>query len=161
MIELLPYIKMLHIVAASCWLGEVVVINFIMLPSLAEYDKQGKSEMLVTVFPKLFRLASLLSAATVITGTALFWFYTKFNSEIIFIGKWKIILIGGTLGLLLTLFHFFLEARVTKILAPNEKNYNYENHALVYSRLKIIPRIGLLVIATVFFLMMAAEYGIF
>ncbi|MBI4929313.1 MAG: hypothetical protein HY841_01005 [Bacteroidetes bacterium] len=158
--DFFPTIKMLHLFFASCWLGEVMVINFIMTPALGKYNKEGKSEMLVTIFPKLFRMASILSAITIITGTSLLWFYTKFNFEILMQGHWRIILIGGTLGLLLTLFHFFLEARVTNLLAPNEKNYNYENHALVYGRLKIIPRIGLVVITTIFFLMMFAEYGI-
>lgn len=46
--------RYLHVLSAAIWLGEVVVINFIMIPILTKYDKEGKSEILVNIFPKLF-----------------------------------------------------------------------------------------------------------
>ncbi|WKZ74564.1 MAG: DUF4149 domain-containing protein [Vicingaceae bacterium] len=154
-------IRYLHVLSAAIWLGEVVVINFIMIPILTKYDKEGKSEILVNIFPKLFKMASILSAITVITGAILLWFYTKYNFDILLSSRWGLsILIGGLLGLLLTLFHFFLENKLLKLLLPKEANDIEKNHTLVYSRLKIIPRIGLVVITSIFFLMMFAERGI-
>lgn len=159
--DLLIPIRWLHILSAAIWLGEVVVINFIMIPALSKYDKEGKSEMLVNIFPKLFRMVSILSASTVLTGSILLWFYTKYDFEILLSGRWGLsILIGGSMGLLLTLFHFFIENKITKLLAPNDAKFIEENHALVYSKLKIIPRIGLVVITSIFIVMMFAVRGI-
>lgn len=152
---LYTFIRWLHVISASIWLGEVVVINFIMIPVLSQYDKEGKSEVLTNVFPKLFKMASILSVSTVITGTILLWHFTGFDFTLLINSKWGLsILIGGTLGLLLTLFHLFLERNVTKLLSPADAAQLEANHALVYSRLKIIPRIGLVVITLIYLLMM-------
>jgi len=131
-----------------------------MIPILSKNDKEGKSEMLMTVFPMLFRMASILSAITVLTGAILLWLYTGFDISLTSTNRWEFaLIIGGILGLLLTFFHFFLETKLAKLIYPKDACMIEQNHNLVYSRLKIIPRIGLVVITSIFLLMMFATRG--
>ncbi len=57
-----PYVRWIHVLAASAWFGEVVAINFILIPTLSSYQGEGRKSFLSNVFPRVFRMASILSA---------------------------------------------------------------------------------------------------
>lgn len=158
--EVFFIIRTIHEISGSLLLGEVVVINFILLPAISEYTGDVRKGLLVTIFPKLFNLASVLAATVVITGLFMVFYLTNGNLSALTSGKWGLsILVGGSLGILLTVFHFFLEKRLAKKIGLVEKG-NDEKLAEVHLRLKIVPRIGLLVILTIFLLMINAAHGI-
>ncbi len=159
--ELFPVIRTLHVLAGSLWIGEVVVINFVLIPVLSRLQGAVKKEYLTTLFPKLFNLASILSATVVITGMLLVWHITNGDLDLLFSGRWGLsILVGGSLGILLTLFHFFMENRLAHKIGLGKKGDEGELED-VHLKLKMLPRLGLLVITTVFLLMINAARGIF
>jgi hypothetical protein len=66
------------------------------------------------------------------------------------------ILLGGGLGLLLTLFHFFMENHLARRIGVGCPDLSSEQVEEVHSKLKIVPRVGLGVISTIFILMLSA-----
>lgn len=154
-------LRWIHVLAASIWLGEVVVINFIMIPLVSKSNFEDKKQIISNIFTKLFRMASILSLTTVVSGILLMGLYTNWDLTLLTEGRWGIsILLGGIFASGLTLFHFFLEHKVTFLLSNEDREILNNNYALVYSRLKIIPRIGLVVISSIYLLMMFAVRGI-
>jgi len=158
--ELLPIIRWLHVISAAAWLGEVVVINFVLIPALSRFDRDGRKLFLVKLFPRVFRLASVLSGTTAITGGFLLYHYTGGQFSVLLNNMWGIcMLVGGGLGLLLTIFHFFIENRLGKKINVIRHSGSDAVFREVYLDIKIVPRLGLLVITTIFFLMMYAVRG--
>src|SRR5690606_38634600 len=69
----LVFVRALHVLAASCWLGEVLVINLILVPTLSSYTGAARRDFLATVFPRVFRLASVLAGTVAVTGALLLY----------------------------------------------------------------------------------------
>lgn len=158
--EVLPFIRALHVIAASSWLGEVIVINFVLIPLVARNTGEIRKQFIITLFPRLFRLASILSATTVLTGAYLLHVYTQDDFTLLLNGRWGLgILIGGSLGLLLTLFHFFMENKLAKRIGIVKKTGSADVLEDVHLKLRIVPRLGLVVIVTAYLLMLYAVRG--
>lgn len=160
--ELYTLIRWLHVIAASAWFGEVVIINFILIPTLSKYQGAGRKDFLNTIFPKIFRLASVLSFATAVTGGVLLYYHVGFNIGLLAErGAWGIsLLIAGTLGLILTLFHFFIENLMARKIGVGNPDLPQEEVEDVHLKLKLVPRIGMAVITIIFVLMMNATHGL-
>ena len=154
-------IRWIHVAAASAWFGEVVVINFVLIPVLAKYDAETLKRFLTTVFPRIFTLASVLSLTAVISGAALVYLITDGDLALLTEGRWGLsILIGGSIGLALTLFHFLLENRLARGIGLGRRDISDEAITDVHAKLKTIPRLGLGVITATYVLMMFAVRGV-
>lgn len=159
--NLFPIIRTIHVLSGALWIGEVFVINIILIPVLSKFHGDLRRAFLISIFPKIFHLASVLSAGVVITGMIMVYYLTNGNLENLLHGKWGLsILIGGSLGIMLTLFHFFMENRLARKIGLGKEGDD-EKLAEVHLRLKIVPRLGLLVISIIFLLMLNASREIF
>lgn len=154
-------LRWVHIGAGSAWLGEVVVVVFVLVPVLIKMTAERRIWMLKTVFPRIFRLASVLSLTAVLAGAGLYLAMNDWNLNLerLVSGQWGLsILIGGTLGLALTVFHFVVEGKLEPVLlAASEGDLEDER---IVRFLAIVPRIGLGVLVVVFGAMMYAAKGI-
>ena len=159
--DLYTIVRWTHVLAASAWFGEVVVINFILIPTLSRYSAESRKDFLNAVFPRVFRLASILAATAVVTGVLLLYHHTRFDLSVLTESRWGIAIgIGGTLGLLLTLFHFFMENRLARRVGVGDPELSGDAVEDVHTKLTIVPRAGLVVITTIFVLMMTAVRGL-
>jgi putative copper export protein len=153
-------LRWIHILAGAAWLGSVVMVVFVLVPSLLRIGDQRRAWFLSTVFPRVFKLASVLSVTVIAAGLGLY--LERFNwrprLDPLVSSRWGwAILVGGGLGLLLTIFHFFAESR----LAPQVKKARAEPvDSRVYTVLRIAPRIGLAILTTVIILMAYAARGL-
>jgi len=158
--DLFLVVRWIHVLAASTWLGEVVVINFILIPALSGYVGAARKDFLNAVFPRVFRLASILAATAAVTGGLLLYHQTQLRLDMLFESRWgKMILIGGTLGLVLTLFHFFMENKLARKIGVGCPDISDEAVEDVHSKLQVVPRMGLLVITAIYVMMMIAVRG--
>lgn len=157
--ELFSFFRWIHVAAGSAWFGEVIVINFILIPALSKNQGEARKDFLNLIFPKIFTLASVLSATTSITGGILLYQFLGFDlSELTKRGTWGYsILFAGTLGLILTLFHFFIENLLARKIGVGDPNISKEDVEDVHLKLKIVPRLGMLVISIIFFLMLNSK----
>ncbi|MDY0081707.1 MAG: hypothetical protein RBR74_00860 [Ignavibacteriaceae bacterium] len=161
MSEVYTTIRAIHILAAALWLGLVMVINFVILPVLSGLEGEFKRQVVKSIFPRIFILASVFSATVVITGLYLVYYLTNGNLEALLYGRWGIsILIGSSLGILLTLFHFFLEGKLSKKISMGKHGDNQKLEE-VHLKMKIVPRVGLTILTVIFLLMINAAHGIF
>lgn len=153
-------VRWLHILSGAAWLGAVAMVVFVLVPSLHQLDEQQRGWFLKTVFPRVFRLASVLSVAVVTTGLALYLerFGWRLQLEPLVSTRWGwSILTGGTLALFLTGFHFLAEGR----LAPHVKGGGTTPvDPRVMSVLRIAPRVGLTILVTVVIAMAYAARGL-
>jgi uncharacterized membrane protein len=158
--SLLNIVRWVHIIAGIAWLGEVVTVNVVLLPTLFNLERESRAAFIRQIFPRVFRLASVLSLTAILSGALMNYLMTGWKNLDALLGtRWGIgILIGGSLGLLLTLFHFFAESRLEPVAVSvrDESEIDIEKFVSV---LKIVPRVGLLVILTVVLLMMYAARG--
>lgn len=157
-------LRWIHILAGASWLGEVLVINFILVPVLARLEPGKRGWFLAAIFPRIFRLASALSLTAVLAGAALNLSLNDWNLNAtvarLTSSRWGwSILIGGLLGLGLTLFHFTVERRLEPHVLAAQEESDSEAFAMIVRRLRIIPRAGLAVLLLTFLLMMIAARG--
>lgn len=153
--------RWLHIISGAAWLGEVITINVVLIPSLLSATREDQARMIRNVFPRLFRLASVLSLISISSGLTMSYLLSGWTDLTIFLTtRWGIaILIGGGLGIALTLFHFFVESRLEPIAVSMDSGSDPVDIERVVRVLRYVPRIGLLVMLTIFVLMMYAARG--
>lgn len=154
----LVFVRWIHVLAASAWFGEVLVINVILVPTLSRYEGPARREFLSTVFPRIFRLASVLAGTVAATGAVLVYRYTGGDIQALTQGgRWgQCLLAGAILGGILISFHFFMEDRLARRVGIGRPDVSHEVVDDVHVKLKVVPRVGLAVISTIFFLMMLA-----
>ena len=153
-------VRWIHVFAAASWFGEVVTINFVLVPALRQLNMQQRARFLNTVFPRIFRLASVLSATTVVTGAVLFVKRVGLNVEAIFgSASATFLAIGAIMGLALTFFHFFMEPRLAKLCHIADAEGNDDVTDSVVSRLRVVPRGGLAFMSLIVLFMMLGARG--
>jgi uncharacterized membrane protein len=156
--SLLNIVRWVHIISGVAWLGEVITINFVLLPVLLKMEKENRGPFIRQIFPRVFRLASILSVSAILSGAFMSYLITGWkNLGSLLNTRWGIgILIGGSLGLALTLFHFLAESRLEPVAVKADE----ADVEKIISALKVVPRVGLGVIALVVVLMMYAARGV-
>lgn len=163
MTELLFFLRLLHVVAGVAWLGEVITINFVLLPALFKARGEERVMLLTTVFPYVFRLATVLGGLAVASGVGLLLAYTRLNLALLVQSRWGwFVLVGGTLGGLLYAFHLFQESGAERSLASHlimaTEEGDPEAAVALIRRLAVFPRAGMVILATVIGLMVAAAH---
>ena len=154
-------VRWVHIISGVAWLGEVITINFVLLPALIKMKKNARGTFLRQIFPRVFRLASVLSLTAILSGATMSYLTTGWkNPEELYSTQWGIgIIIGGSLSLLLTLFHFFVESRLEPIVATADEGSEIDVEKII-TVLKVVPRIGMIILVLIVFLMMYAARGL-
>ncbi len=161
--EILFAVRLAHVVAGVSWLGEVVTINFVLLPALFHAVGDDRLVLLSTVFPRLFRLATVLGGTTVASGLVLFLWYTNLNPLASLRGQWAwLILGGGTVGAALYAFHLFQESGAERSVAAHlafvvDADDPREAQRLL-THLAFFPRLGMVVLVAVVALMVGAAH---
>lgn len=161
--DLMFVVRLIHTVAGISWLGEVLVINLVLIPALIRVKPANRIFLLETVFPPLFRLATVLGGLAIASGAGLVAWFTKLQPGMLFATSWGwSITIGGVLLLVLYTFHLVQESRLEESLASNLVAATQANDtqmmALLLRRLAIIPRLGMAVLVTGIVLMIAAAH---
>lgn len=158
--SLLNVVRWVHVISGISWVGEVITINFVLVPVVIKLSKEERGVFVRNVFPRIFRLASVLAGTAVVSGAIMNYLLTGWkNLDVVLSSRWGLsIAIGGALGLLLALFHFFVEFRLEPA-AESEEDLPDSEIEKMLSTLKMIPRIGLVVLIIVVLLMMIAARG--
>ena len=152
-------IRNVHVLSASIWLGMVVVMNFGLMPLVAKKLLQHEVDILQPIFKNVTNLVSISAFFTFVTGGIILWIQTKFHFvEMIKNTRGILILIAGGIGFIITLFHFFAEGKVEKYL--KNRLPNKEELLVGYKGIEYIPRLGLLIISSIFITMLIAVRGI-
>ena len=161
-INWLNIVRWVHILAGAAWLGEVVTINFVLVPALSRMDLAERGRFVRRVFPRVFRLASVLAATTLLAGLALGIMMTGWRELDVFLSSRRglALLAGGALGLLLALFHFLAERRLRPQVLAARETLDREAIEAVTRMLRVVPRLGLGVMVAIFLLMMIAARGL-
>ncbi len=153
-------LRWVHVVAAAAWFGEVVTINFVLVPAVTRLPKDQAPKVLHQIFPRIFKLASWLSATAVLTGIGLASKKYIANPEVLWTSTPGVLFsVGAVLGLLLTTFHFVLEPRLDGMICTAAEDDDTELSGRVLQLLKIVPRVGLGVMTTIVVTMMIGARG--
>jgi len=160
--DLIPFLRWLHILSGAAWLGEVVTINFVIIPALKHMDARDRPRYIRETFPRLFRLASILSLISVSSGITMLILTADWNGPAAFLAsRWGLsITFGGSLALALTAFHFFVESRLEPIASSLEAGTPGKDIDKVIRILRVVPRVGLVVMIVIFISMMYTARGI-
>lgn len=64
-------LRWIHALAGAAWFGEVMVIVFVLVPTVTRAEPDRQRWILANLFPRLFRLASVLVATVLLAGILL------------------------------------------------------------------------------------------
>jgi hypothetical protein len=157
--------RWIHLLAGTAWLGEVLVVNVVLVPVLARLESGKREWFLAAIFPRIFRLASVLALTTVLAGAALNLSLSGWRVDVaasrLIASRWGwSILIGGSLGFGLMLFHFVAERRLEPHVVVGDDDPDGIAWARTLRSLKIIPRAGFGLLLLIVLLMMFAARGL-
>jgi uncharacterized membrane protein len=155
----LAILRWVHILAGAAWLGEVVVIVFVLVPAVLRLPAARRPEFIAGVFPRIFRLASVLAFLTLAAGAGLNYQLTGWQNLGAYFASPRgvFIAIGGGLGLALGIFHFTAERRLESGVSRLASGRGEADRILKV--LAIVPRVGLGVLLVIFLSMMLAARG--
>lgn len=159
MTETLFVVRFVHVVTGLGWLGEVLTVNFVLLPALARADPELRGRILGAIFPLVFRLATILAGLAIVSGAVVFWIMSDGNLGRLVDTTWgQRLLIGGLLAGPLFAFHLLQESRWEGSLARRLGTMCSDPAAsdLILRRLRVIPRVGLAILVLAVFFMSAA-----
>lgn len=154
-------IRWIHVISGVAWVGEVITINFVLVPALLKMKKETRGAFIRQIFPRVFQLATVLSLTAILSGAAMSYLITGWKDlDEWLLTRWGVgIFVGGLLALLLTLFHFFIESRLEPIAVTADAQSEIDVDKIV-TILKIVPRIGLGILISIVLLMMFAARGL-
>jgi len=156
------FFRWLHILAGAGWLGEVIVIVFVLVPTISRLPREDRPSYIAEIFPRMFRLASVLAGLTIVAGAVINYQLTHWINLGPYIRSFRggAIVVGGLLGLALALFHFFIEVRIESRVAGLATTLDKKELASLERYLTLIPRVGILVLFVIFILMMVGTRGL-
>lgn len=163
MTELMYVVRLVHLLSGVGWVGEVITINFVLLPALFRASADDRVVLLQTVFPYIFRLATVLGGLAIASGIGLVLWNTRLDLTLLVTTSWGWrILIGGVIGAIIYTFHLVQESGAERSLAAelvfmNESDDPRAAEPLL-RHLAIFPRVGMVVLMVVVALMVAATY---
>jgi uncharacterized membrane protein len=155
-------VRWLHILTAAAWLGQVVVLNFVLVPAVVKEERaEARLDLLQKLFPPIFRLASILSGLSVVAGGFLLWGRHHEDWSTLF-ASWHghALVTGATLAVLLMAFHHALEPKLGRMIRKAHEAKDAAASDAIVRKLKIAPRIGLGVLTLVMVLMMIGVRGV-
>jgi uncharacterized membrane protein len=156
-VDVVNVLRWAHLIAGAAWLGEVVVVVFVLVPVVVRADEANQRWMLATVFPMVFRLASVLIILVLTAGALLNLAMSNWSVDLDALTGTtggRFILIGGLLGLALGVFHFVAERKLEPMAVGAIEGAEIEK---LIDRLRYVPRLGLVVLVVVFSLMVLAS----
>ncbi len=161
MLELIFALRLVHVVAGVGWAGEVLTINFVLLPALFRARAGDRAILLQTVFPYVFRLATVLGGIAILSGLGLLAWYTQLDLTRLVTSTWGWrVLAGGSLGGALYAFHVFQESGMERSLAAHlvflTDSDDPRAAEPLLRHLALFPRVGIVVLLIVIGLMSAA-----
>lgn len=142
------------------WLGEVLVVIFVLAPAVNKVQGATRVAYLQETYPRVFRLASVLSLTAVISGVGVY--LARFNWSLqlapLVETRWGLwILVGSSLGVLLTAFHFFAEAKLEPAISQSVEPADVNRMVWIVT---VVPRIGVFVLLGAALAMMYAARGL-
>lgn len=150
--------------AGFAWWGEVFYINFILTPMLPKLELQVKERVMLEIYPRMFRMATILSSLTIAFGILTALFLAKFNVDLFTTSTWGLLIsIGGSLGLFMFLLHMTVERvelKVLKYVEPGNKQELPQELMLLEKRVMWLPRIGFVILTSIIVVMVYATQGI-
>ena len=161
MAEFANLFRWIHILSGAAWFGEVLLIVFVLVPSVTRLEAPTRASYVGTVFPRVFRVASMSVALVLLSGLGLNYALTGWRDIGAYIQSTPglLVTVGGVLGLLLGLFHFVIEARIEKRVLKLVDQVEGPELEKLMRYLRIIPRVGLGILVLVFLSMMIAARG--
>ena len=147
--------------AGAAWFGEVAAIVFGIVPLIGKLPVDERNRFLSRVFPRLFRLASMLVEVSLGAGAVLNYQLTGWRNLGIYFAsaRWTILFVGAALGLGMGLFHFIVEPKLEGRIQALVEADDRESMEKVTRFLQISPRIGFIILIVVMVLMMAFSRG--
>lgn len=130
------YLELINSTILLIWLGTVIVVNFVFIPSLAKLTDDNKAKVIGAIFPRLFRFATVLVLLFITTLLLRLANGHETNT------------LATVLISTLSIFHLAVEPKFRRLAMDlSRSNYSQENLKVFAKYINFIPRIGLGIIS--------------
>lgn len=164
MVELISVLRWIHELAAITWFGEVFVVTHIIAPTLHRLPDSPKGLVMLKLYPRIFRMATVSSSTTITAGAIVALLEARFDySYFLTTFRGQLILVGGLIGLFMFLLHSTVERVEMKALRRVRVEPQGElpqELKVLDRRLRVLPRIGFTLLTIVLVLMIYVSHGI-
>jgi uncharacterized membrane protein len=164
MVELVSLLRWIHEIAAITWFGEVFVVTHIIVPTLTKLPDSPKGVLMLKLYPRVFRMATISSSATVAAGTAVALLQVNFDfTYFLQTFRGQLIFVGGLVGLFMFLLHTTVERVEMKALSRVRLDAQAglpQELMVLDRRLRVLPRVGFTLLTIALFLMIYVSHGI-
>lgn len=163
MVELFSVLRWIHELAAITWFGEVFVVTHIIVPALSRLPDSPKGLVMLRLYPRIFRMATISSSTTIMAGATVALLEAGFDySYFLTTFRGQLILVGGLIGLFMFILHITVERVEMKALSrvriePQERLP--EELRVLDRRLRVLPRFGFTLLTIVLILMIYVSHG--
>ena len=161
--ELWEVLRWIHMFAGLAWWGEVFYINFVLTPALPKLEPAVKEKVMLELYPRMFRMATILSSLTISFGVLTALSLSGFDLTIFVNTYWgQLIFLGGSLGLFMFLLHMTVERVELKVLRYRKSGTGGELPSELRGlerRMTWLPRFGFLILTLVLVIMVYAAQG--
>ena len=143
------------LVALALWCGEIVVLNFIIIPAIHVMDEQEKAAFTGRYLPRFVNIATILALTIVFSGLGA-WLAATFGLQTPS-GIWgsPLLQIAAILIAMLASFHLVAQSILRRITKSFLSDSLHKKKLQFITRfLGTVPRIGLVVIISSFVLIM-------
>lgn len=151
------YILVLHLISGSLWLGETLVVNFILFPALRRDPNEAKRDFVLAVYRRLFNMSTMSAIISSATGIVLIWFAIasgQFGSSDT---SWQVSMaLGGVFGLVILVLHLIEKVNMVRLKEVHRKGTL--DTAVFLKKVKWIPRLSCILVVATFLIMLNAVY---
>ncbi|MBN2045103.1 MAG: DUF4149 domain-containing protein [Anaerolineales bacterium] len=153
--------RWVHVISGAAWFGLVGAIVFVIFPVLSRMSTSQRNRLMGLVFPRIFRLATILVSLTLAAGALLNYLLTGWRSLGMYFSspRWFALFLGAALGLALGTFHFLVEPRLENKIHSLVESEDEDQIEQVSHFLKIVPRVGFCILMIVILFMMVFSRG--
>ncbi len=135
------------------WMGELIVINFILYPALRRQPDNLEQKQTLAIYRRIYNMSTMSVSIGAVTGIWLFAIRMKDADFSMYTTDWQFtIFISFVLGFVLGLLHVIEKVNIVRY-RNNFRDGNL-NIKLVLNRLKWLPRISGILVAIIMFLML-------
>ncbi|PSO08780.1 hypothetical protein B9Q04_03820 [Candidatus Marsarchaeota G2 archaeon BE_D] len=159
-VDIFLIVRFLHAVFGMAWWGTVFFIVFVLTGSLERLDSETRKKIATVIYPRIYNLTTLVSSLTITLGALSALLYSGGSLGVFLTPRGAILASGSVTGLSVYVAHLTVERKERSVLRVLAQMENPETQGSFLKDMKIIPRVGFILLTYTILSMVYYSLGI-